>query len=336
MELISILSSPINSKLTLTMKKLFVTIALALTLSGCSLFPSNWGKEEGFVWCNARYLDLTSPAYQIPNTVNPTKDKRFKLAYDGYLYAVLGAIELQKSGKSEDKHFNLPSYVERYSSVDKNGFQATAFKVFKSSEKLELKEIVVAFRGTDEIKDWKGHNLSPTPKQYKPAQKFLIDTANDFKGEKLVVTGYSLGGGLAMNVLRSVNTSNYITEAWAFNSSPRTGESIKIDSRLHLISVYGEILDPTRKALRKGPKSLGALDENFSDGYNLIDASSFYLHSRWVLARQMLIFADMVYFEEAGRPENYISPPLAILKMAEEPKGCSGKYRAFLESNGRL
>ncbi|EKO3465839.1 lipoprotein [Vibrio fluvialis] len=44
MELISILSSPINSKLTLTMKKLFVTIALALTLSGCSLFPSNWGK----------------------------------------------------------------------------------------------------------------------------------------------------------------------------------------------------------------------------------------------------------------------------------------------------
>ncbi|WP_411847864.1 lipoprotein [Vibrio fluvialis] len=28
------------------MKKLFVTIALALTLSGCSLFPSNWGKKK--------------------------------------------------------------------------------------------------------------------------------------------------------------------------------------------------------------------------------------------------------------------------------------------------
>lgn len=319
-------------------KNNFLAIFGVAMLSGCSLFPVNWGKEEGYVWCNARYLDLTSPSYQRLGTINPNQDKRFKLAYDGYIYALLGAVELQKEGKSEDKHFFLPKYIEIDSSVDEpSGFQASAFKVYEDDDKKILTEVVVAFRGTDQFwKDYSGHNLHPSPKQYKPAQSFVLKIANKYKGKKLVVTGYSLGGGLAMNVLQNEKTSPKISQAWAFNSSPRSGERIVVDPRLYLLSAKGEILDPARKILREGPKSLGAMDEHFSDGYDLVNASSAYLHSRWVLARQMLIFADMVYYEQSGRNKDYISPPLEILKMANQPKGCDGKYKDFLIDKQRL
>lgn len=320
------------------MLKTLVTIAVALSVTSCSLFPTNWGKEEGYVWCNARYLDLTSPDYQKSNTINADKDKRLRLAYEGYIYALLGAVVLQKEEKSEDKHFNLPSYIEIDSSVDdSSGFQATAFRVYEESNRTQLKEVVVAFRGTDQFwKDYSGHNLHPAPKQYKPAQDYTLKIADKYKGTKLVVTGYSLGGGLAMNVLRNNRTSSKVTQAWAFNSSPRAGEKVQVDSRLYLISAKGEILNLPRRILQEGPSSLGALDENFSDDYDLVDASSAYLHSRWVLARQVLIFADMVYYEQSGRQDNYTSPPLEILKLANTAKGCSGKYRDFLVENGRL
>lgn len=320
------------------MLKIIGTIVLALVVSSCSLFPVNCGNEEGYVWCNARYLDLTSPEYQKPNTINADKDKRLRLAYDGYIYALLGAVVLQKEGKSKDKHFNLPAYIEIDSSVNKgSGFQATAFRIYEASNKAQLKEVVVAFRGTDQPwKDYSGHNLHPVPKQYKPAQDYVLKIADKYIGTKLVVTGYSLGGGLAMNVLHNERTSSKVTQAWAFNSSPRTGEKVKVDHRLYLLSAKGEILNLPRRILREGPKSLGALDENFSDDYDLVSASSAYLHSRWVLARQMLIFADMVYYEQSGRNNNYISPPLEILKLANTAKGCDGKYKKFLVDNGRL
>lgn len=319
------------------MLKIFGAIVLVFVLSSCSLFPANWGEEEGYVWCNARYLDLTSPNYQRPNTVNADKDKRFRLAYEGYIYALLGAVVLQKEGKGEDKHFNLPAYIEIDSSVDESsGFQATAFLIYEDSNKRQIKEVVVAFRGTDQRwTDYSKHNLHPDPEQYKPAQDYVLKIADKYKGIKLVVTGYSLGGGLAMNVLHNEKTSEKITQAWAFNSSPRTGAKVKVDPRLYLLSAKGEILNLTRR-IREGSKSLGALDQNFSDDYDLLNANSFYLHSRWVLTRQMLIFADMVYYEQSGRKKNYVSPPLKILKLANTVKGCDGKYKKFLVDNGRL
>ncbi|WP_429952358.1 Mbeg1-like protein [Aeromonas veronii] len=311
---------------------------IVISLSSCSLFPSNMGREKGFVWCNARYLDLTSPAYKNPNTVNPNNDKRFRLAYEGYIYALLGAVVLQKEQEHEDKHFNLPGYIEVDSTRDdQSGFQASAFKVYANNDKTQIKEIVIAFRGTDQFwRDYSKHNLSPFPEQYKPAEDYVLDISSKYSDSKIVVTGYSLGGGLAMHVLHNKRTTSKISQAWAFNSSPRTGEKIKVDSRLFLISAKGEILDLPRRILREGPRSLGALDSHFSDDYNLVDASSIYLHSRWVLARQMLIFADMVYFEKSGRQSSYISPPLEILKLANTAQGCTEEYREFLIRHGRL
>lgn len=330
-----------NNKTTfdqIAILKIFSISIMALVLSSCSLIPKNYGKEEGFIWCNARYLDLTSPLYKNPNTIHTDKDKRLRLAYEGYIYALLGAVVLQNEQERVDKHLNLPDYIEIDSSRDDStGFQASAFKIYEDQKKTQLKEVVIAFRGTDQFwKDYSKHNLHPSPKQYNPAQNYVLEISDKYKGAKLVVTGYSLGGGLAMHVLHNEKTSAKISQAWAFNSSPRTGEKVKVDPRLFLLSAKGEILDLTRRILREGPKSLGALDENFSDDYDLVDASSAYLHSRWVLARQMLVFADMVYFEKSGRKHNYISPPLEILKIANTSQGCDGKYKEFLINNGRL
>ncbi|WAF78411.1 Mbeg1-like protein [Aeromonas dhakensis] len=320
------------------MVKNIAVCAFVITLTSCSLMPSNWGKEEGFVWCNARYLDLTSPAYKYPNTVNPNKDKRFKLAYEGYIYALLGAVVLQKEQEYEDKHFALPDYIEVDSTRDdKTGFQASAFKVYTNSDKTQIKEVVIAFRGTDQTwRDYSKHNLSPFPQQYQPAEDYVLEISNKYNNKRIVVTGYSLGGGLAMHVLNNYRTSSKINQAWAFNSSPRTGEKITVEPRLYLISAKGEVLNLPRKVLRGGPKSLGALDEHFSDDYDLVAASSIYLHSRWVLARQIIIFADMVYFEKSGRQPGYISPPLEILKLANTAKGCTEDYKDFLIRHGRL
>jgi len=320
--------------------RILIMFAVVLSMTGCSLFPKNWGKDEGYIWCNARYLDLTSPEYKATGSANPALDKRLRLAQQGYLYAVLGAVVLQKEQESVDKHFNLPPYVELDSSQsDRSGFQASVFKIYTDADKANLKEVVIAFRGTDQFwTDYSKHNLHPLPKQYEPARQYVLEVSEKFEGKRLIVAGYSLGGGLAMHVLNNdqIAEQTNISEAWAFNSSPRTGEPVKVDSRLHLISTKGEILNFPRKFLRKGPSSLGALDRNFSDDFDLIDASSAYLHARFVLARQMLVFADLAYFEQSGRNPEYISPPLAILQQANAPEGCSGSYKTNLTAWGRL
>ncbi|MGR5339144.1 Mbeg1-like protein [Vibrio astriarenae] len=316
------------------MKRILIIIAVTAIISGCGIFPKNWFKEEGYVWCNARYLDLTSEPYK-PYGSATRADKRINLAMKGYVYALLGAVELQKKGESDDKHFNLPPYIEFLESRNDGGFQASSFKVYTSDDKTELYEVVVVYRGTDEIIDWTRHNLSLTPEQYKPAREFLIHTANKFPDERIVVTGYSLGGGLAIHVLANEETTGLVSEAWAFNTSPRTGESSKKDKRLYVLGVKGEALG-TARAAKKGLASLGAVPEHYEVGYDLINASSIYLHARYVLARQVLIFADMGYYEEAGRQENYVSPPLRILKLAELPQGCDGSYKEKLVKAGRL
>ena len=139
---------------------------------------------------------------------------------------------------------------------------------------------------------------------------------------------------LAIHVLLNDETSKYISEAWAFNSSPVTGYKERVDKRLYVLSVEGEILKYLR-TLNWGPTRLGAIDEHYSDNFNLVGSSSVYAHSRWILTREMIFFADMVHYENSGR-EDESSPALDILKASNEPTGCNGYRKQFLIDNGRL
>ena len=315
--------------------KLLYLPVVAVVLFSCSILPKNLGKEEGFIWCNARYLDFW--AYPKLGSVDPIRDKRFALADKGYLYALAASITLQKEGKDEDKHFIAPPYMNRVSKLewdDKNGFQASTFELYEETGSSQLKEVIVAFRGTDEPKDWLKQNISLAPEQFPPARQYLKLVAYTYPTSRIVVAGFSLGGGLAIHVLLHSETSILISEAWAFNPSPVTGFKERVDERLYVVANEGEILKSLRK-LNWGPSHLGAIDEHYTDNFDLVESSSVYGHSRWVLTRQMLFFADMVHYERSGRRDQS-SPSLEILKLANTPKGCCGSRKQYLTDQGRL
>ena len=327
-------------------KTALITLVCVNLLVGCSLLPINGTVEEGYAWCNARYLDVTNEIYRESGSVNPVKEPEFRLAQEGYMYALASALVLQKEGKNEDKHFKAPKYMQQISFLNErnfSGFEASTFLIYDPNDETQLEEVVVAFSGTDSWWDWFTQNLNPSPLQNSDAQNYVnkvldyiemhhTDTSKEGT-PSLIVAGFSLGGGLAMHVLHN-DSNRKIAQAWAFNSSPRTGHEIKVDNRLYLASTEGEILS-TARGIRKGSKQLGALEENYTDDFNLINASSFYLHSRWVLTREMLIYADMLYYEQSKR-KNSSSPALEILKSSAITKGCTDKYRLNVEAEGRL
>ena len=195
----------------MNLKQLLVLIFSLILISGCA---SN--RDEGFVWCNARYLDLTNDDYQKDDSINPQNDKSLRLAKEGYLYAVAvavaGAVVLQKPGEDEDRHFNLPPYMVEVESLqvnkndDKTGFQASTFEIYTDDSLTTLEEVVISFRGSDEWNDW-AHNLKIMKLQFNPSEKYVNKVVtyygNKLNDKKLVVVGFSLGGGLAMKAIRT-------------------------------------------------------------------------------------------------------------------------------------
>jgi hypothetical protein len=319
-----------------------LTLSLASLLSACSsirgtglaLWPANWGNEEGYIWCNARYLDIY--AYPDPIAVDPPRDTRLRLAARGYPYAVAASLTLQKPGKSEDKHFASPTFLEQDPSLNvddpSSGFQAATFRLRPPDQRLGAQEIVVAFRGSDTWRDYWKHNLAVfwSPAQFRPARDYVQRVSEKYPGQRLVVAGFSLGGGLAVHVTQHPDTSQLISEAWALNPSPRTGVPEKVDRRIYTVAVSGEILAAVRR------NGLGAPEQQYSNDFGLLRSSSVYGHSRWVLTRQMLGYADLVAYERSGRQADLVTPPLTILRASAEPVGCKGERRSDLVRRGRL
>jgi hypothetical protein len=198
----------------------------------------------------------------------------------------------------------------------------------------ELREVVIAFRGSDEFKDW-GHNLKLMKSQFKSSNNY-VDRVISHYGDrletiKLVTSGFSLGGGLAMNAIRY---SASIDEGWAFNTSPVDEEAFSVMDNQYTLSVKGEALSWIRW-FPSGPASLGSKDENHYADYDLIRSNPISAHARWGLTRQLLILADMVYYEESSRT-NSTSPPMNILKNSSLPRGCKEPQKEFLRSHGRM
>lgn len=121
-----------------------------------------------------------------------------------------------------------------------------ALAVFERWDDDKLTEVVVAFRGTDERRDWI-QNLIPFFREQIPpasAEFERILTRYPDPSIKVVTTGHSLGGGLAFHM--SFVYPN--VEAIAFNSSPVTKAGTKLQSGNTRTSVWesGEILQAPR------------------------------------------------------------------------------------------
>jgi hypothetical protein len=310
---------------------MFLSGCASIRGSGLSILPSNWGNEEGYIWCNARYLDIW--AYPNPIKVTPPKDVRLTLASRGYIYALAAGLTLQKPGESEDKHFRAPEYLIRDKALEVNkpniGFQASTFTYRDPSNPTRAPEIIVAFRGSDEWTDYWKHNFAlwSEPEQYAPARDYVKRVAAVYPGWRLVVAGFSLGGGLAVHVILHEDTSSLVAEAWALNPSPRIGVEKRQDPRIFMAAVEGELLEIFRSG------GMGATNGHFSNKFGLINSSSVYGHSRWVLMRQMLYFADFVEYEKSGR-QAQTTPPLEIILNSNVPKGCTPKILNELSKHG--
>ncbi len=121
----------------------------------------------------------------------------------------------------------------------KTGFRAVALKSVDENDK----RVIVAFAGSDEGRDWDDNLLQGagiTPKQYKQS----LDFANKWKasdGNNVILTGHSLGGGLASYA--SIKTNLHAT---AVNSAPLALNHIGLNPfDAHRITQYyvpGEML----------------------------------------------------------------------------------------------
>ena len=301
----------------------FFPIALTtVALSACALFPTNGGVEEGMVWCNSRYLDAL-PKHRPPFTGKNWQILR--IAHQGYPYAVAGAVLLQE--KQPPKYsINGDLILERVTWLDrgrvKGGFRAATFKTRPLDG--SLPELIVTFKGTNDARDWFLHNLSPAPEQYEMARDYVkLVAGSGIPHSRIVATGFSLGGGLASHVVQHDDTKNQVAEAWLFNPSPRDGVITDENPKVWFAATKGEILGWVRWDYVGTPPDHRGID------YDLIHSSNIYAHSRFVLAREMLHFADLQQHLKSDRTAS-TSIPLQVLQSSD-PSRCTAKSAAEIE-----
>lgn len=272
--------------------------------------------ECGKVWGNERYLHQNS---------RPFSDLHLNVAKRGYMYALAGALVLQRnSAEDKDHYYEAPARLRLVEGLRKSdrssGFEGNVFELRRAENTGSPYEVIVAFTGSNGANDWLA-NLFPIDTQYRQARDYLAGIASlpQYKDVRVVVTGFSLGGGLAVNVTKHHDTTKFVDEAWVFNPSPRTYVSGDVDPRIWMAAEKDEILSVARQPVFRifpGIKSIGVKPEQAATRYGMIKSSPIYRHFRWSLARQLLHVADLALYIESGRTDES-TEPLEILKLSK-------------------
>lgn len=291
------------------MRTLAVVLTAAL-LGGC-VGGGTLG-EKGYVWCNNRFLEPGG---------KPWHANTGKAAVKGYMYGLAAALTLQAENSEGSAHyFKRPA---RLIPLDTPPPSASGFEVhtylLKPLKHEDREEIIIAFTGSNSFDDWFGTNLSlfANMDQYNEARAYTLKMLEDprVRGRKVVVTGISLGGGLAVHVVKSPLTGPFIEQAWVFNPSPKTFANDSRNDKIWLVASDGEFLTTPRKPffrhLVSGWGKINSPPDQTVQNFNLIDANAIYAHYRWGIARQMLWAADYVESDQAQR--NEWTEPLAII-----------------------
>lgn len=288
---------------------------LCVATTSCSIFPKNFGKLEGRFWCNQRSIDMVKE-YQDP--IGPKLKRKLDLAKAAFDYSTAATLTLQKEEKETEFNFSKPDYLDELVDLREdqfNGFQAATFIKNKTEHNPE-KQVIIAFRGSDQWRDYLWHNIWIWPVQYTPAREYVKRVYADprTKGLPIIVTGISLGGGLSSHVAKHPETKSLVSQAWLFNPSPRNGVEAGEQNNIYLLAAENEILNSFDRT------QLGAKKENTNTTYNLVNSSSIYAHYRWILQREILIYADFGFFVDSKRT-NPTSPALKILE-SQDAKAC--------------
>lgn len=297
-----------------------VLILTSVLLTSCSTLTKN--RESGeYFWCNERYLDEVE---KRENKVVYSKNE-LELAKKGYIYSTLGAIVLQDFDKNPRHTFAYdPKLITpmKYIANEKSGFQAKTY-IVNDENTLLPKELVIVFSGSNQFVDWIP-NLTFSKTQYtqainyfnKVTSKQILSEYNAQGVNKIVVTGYSLGGALAGHLGKNPLVKNKINEVWLFNPSPRIKSADwSRDPKFWFAATRNDALRITRT---QKYRDLFIRQTQYADDFYLIKSKDLYAHSRWVLAKNMLWAADLAYFKSNKQDLN---PAMDMIKLSKS-KAC--------------
>lgn len=295
---------------------LLVVLLLQSCASPPNLIDPPISRNNAF-WCNERYLDR----YQ--NNIDPI---HLNVSKEAYMYAIASSIALQKSGanKTGRQWFTAPARLQEIESIrDKKlntGFEATSFKLMDKNDPNILKEIIIAFAGSNEPLDWWTNLTLRGRIHYALSRDYVQDVYAKYSSPNsvpLTVAGYSLGGGLALHAIKNKHTSGLVNKAYVFNTSPKTYSlDISRDDRVWATSVDNEAL----KGFRIFMRSLGASiapDDQRAEGFNLILKNPIEGHFNYILTRSILHTADIALTEQDSKS---VTEPLRILLNSNNSK----------------
>jgi hypothetical protein len=313
----------------------YLVIMSTFFVAGCSTRSldnsQSEGPEKGYIWCNERYLPAIDNEIKMRDSnASVLGSKYYKVAKEGYMYSLAAALVLQYAkGENDSKHsFMQPRRLVTYDVMPSNSvdFEAQTFLLYSNDNLKQVEKIIVAFTGTNSIRDW-GANLFPTDGRvhYGFARSYILNLIPELKEKysdiPIIVTGYSLGGGLAVHVTKHKDTSHFIDQTWVFNSSPKTYADGKLDDRIWSVSIDNEILVYLRGIFKilPGVTGLGSKESHTAEKFPLDNSNTFYAHSRWLLAREMLHVADLAMYLD--NPSDELTEPMFILQGASDV-GC--------------
>lgn len=283
------------------MKKIILFIFI-ISILGCS--RRDYVKyEEGYIWGRETH-------WRGNQFTKPFGEKQLKIAKEGYIYSLAAAVSLQNNSTNALEAFQhmlfLPDRLKLVESYKDSisGFEVQLFELYSKDNPLNLEELIISFVGSNDWKDWIYTNFGGDKRQYKLARTYVENIAfrNKYKDIDIVVTGYSLGGGLAIHVTRNEETSKYIKKTWAFNPSPKTNSDNMIDDRIWVAGADKEVLKFVRK-------NKNVSETQTSLDFYLVKSSIIYDHFRWTLAIDLLHVADRAFYEDAikqGKDPNMI------------------------------
>jgi len=177
---------------------IFVTVIVSVILSGSASGRVKIGHESAtqlpkdMAKDYALYAMMASNAYLNPNRVYFDLSK-------------LGWLKVDLDGNRTDVNSYSPSLLGKI-------FSNLQYDIWEKGDDMA----VIAFKGSDEKIDWYTNFWIGPSIAYKSAKKHVREYLLKHPHKKLVVTGHSLGGGIALS------TSLWLgVDAYVFDTSPR-------------------------------------------------------------------------------------------------------------------
>lgn len=215
------------------------------------------------------------------NYYNWMDDLQLNAAAEGYAFALM-CSNVYRDVK--DPYYQIPDWQLQSRHESPSGL---TFDIYQSE--MENKYAFV-YRGTDtKLNDWLTNIAIVEPNQYREAYQELAGFVLEHPGAEIIVTGHSLGGGIALNMAQRVENVTAI----AFNASPRAfyKRNAEVKNRLVHIFEAGEALAFLNRGwLILKIDGLERYRYNYLDFY-LRTISPVHEHSMYRLSRGLLISA---------------------------------------------